>query len=187
MSSKTEHHVYELLKLIGEDPEREGLIKTPGRVARALAEITSGYRTDIDQVLNGAFFKTDCREMVIVRDISFYSLCEHHMLPFFGKAHIAYIPNGKIIGLSKLPRLVEAFARRLQVQERLTTQIADTVFKKLKPKGVGVILEAQHLCMTMRGVRNASSFATTCSMLGVFEKDVRVREEFLNLTGRSLR
>jgi GTP cyclohydrolase I len=187
MSSKTEHHVYELLKAIGEDPEREGLKKTPGRVTRALAEITAGYNMDIDTVLNGAFFKTDCKEMVIVRDISFYSLCEHHMLPFFGKAHIAYIPNGKIMGLSKFPRLVETFARRLQVQERLTVQIADTIFKKLKPRGVGVVLEAQHLCMTMRGIKNASSFATTSSMLGVFQKDTRVREEFLNLTGRAFK
>ena len=181
MSSKTEKHIYDLLREIGEDPEREGLKKTPGRVARAMAEITAGYHMDIDKILNGAFFKADYKEMVIVRDISFFSLCEHHMLPFFGKAHIAYIPDGRIIGLSKIPRLVEAFAKRLQVQERLTVQIADTVFKKLRPKGVGVVLEAQHLCMTMRGVRNASSFATTSSMLGVFQKDNRVREEFLNL------
>jgi len=181
MSSKTEQYIYGLLKEIGEDPEREGLKKTPARVARALSEITSGYGIDIDKVLNGAFFKVDYKEMVIVKDISFYSLCEHHMLPFFGKAHIAYIPDGRIIGLSKIPRLVEAFARRLQVQERLTVQIADTIFKKLKPKGVGVVLEAQHLCMTMRGVKNASSSAATSSMLGVFQKDNRVREEFLNL------
>ena len=181
MSAKTEKYVYGLLKEMGEDPEREGLKKTPGRVARALAEITAGYSIDIDRVLNGAFFKVDYKEMVIVKDISFYSLCEHHMLPFFGKAHIAYIPEGRIIGLSKIPRLVEAFARRLQVQERLTVQIADTIFKKLKPRGVGVVLEAQHLCMTMRGVKNSSSFATTSSMLGVFQKDNRVREEFLNL------
>ena len=187
MSSKVERHVYELLKEIGEDPRREGLLKTPARVARALAEITSGYRADIDRLLNGAFFRTDSREMVMVRNISFYSLCEHHMLPFFGQAHIAYIPKGKIIGLSKLPRLVEAFARRLQVQERMTMQIADTIFEKLRPRGVGVILEAQHLCMTMRGVKNSSSFATTCSMLGVFEKDTRIREEFLNLTGKQVR
>lgn len=181
MSEKIEQCVYTLLKEIGENPEREGLKKTPARFARAMAEITSGYNTDIDTILNGAFFKVDYKEMVIVKDISFYSLCEHHMLPFFGKAHIAYIPNGKIIGLSKIPRLVEAFARRLQVQERLTTQIADTILQKLKPKGVGVVLEAQHLCMTMRGVKNSSSFATTSSMLGVFQKDNRVREEFLNL------
>ena len=181
MSSKTEQYIYGLLKEMGEDPEREGLKKTPGRVARAMAEITAGYAIDIDKILNGAFFKVNYKEMVIVKDISFYSLCEHHMLPFFGKAHIAYIPDGRIIGLSKIPRLVEAFARRLQVQERLTVQIADTIFSKLKPKGVGVVLEAQHLCMTMRGVKNATSSATTSSMLGVFQKDNRVREEFLNL------
>ena len=184
MNSSAERHIYGLLKEIGEDPGREGLKKTPARVVRALAEITAGYGMDIDKVLNGAFFKADYREMVIVRDISFYSLCEHHMLPFFGKAHIAYIPDGKIIGLSKIPRLVEAFARRLQVQERLTVQIAETLFKKLKPRGAGVILEAQHLCMTMRGVKNASSFATTSSMMGVFRTDRRTREEFFNLAGR---
>ena len=184
MSSKIERHIFGLLKEIGDDPGREGLKKTPTRVARALAEITAGYRTDIDKLLNGAFFKVDYREMVIVRDISFFSLCEHHMLPFFGKAHIAYIPDGKIIGLSKVPRLVEAFARRLQVQERLTVQIADTLLKKLGARGVGVVLEAQHLCMTMRGVKNAASFTVTSSMLGVFQKDNRVREEFLNLINR---
>lgn len=184
MNSKPEKLIYGLLREIGEDPEREGLLKTPARVARALAEITAGYRTDIDKILNGAFFQADYKEMVIVKDISFYSLCEHHMLPFFGKAHIAYIPDGRIIGLSKIPRLVEAFARRLQVQERLTVQIADTLFKKLKPKGVGVVLEAQHLCMTMRGVKNAPSSASTSSMLGAFQKDNRIREEFLNLIKR---
>ena len=184
MRSKTEQYIYGLLKEIGEDPEREGLKKTPSRVVRALAEITAGYRTDIDKVLNGAFFKADYKEMVIVRDISFHSLCEHHMLPFFGKVHIAYIPAGKIIGVSKIPRLVEAFSKRLQVQERLTVQIADTLFRKLRPKGVGVVLEARHLCMTMRGIKNVSSYATTSSMLGSFQKDNRVREEFLNLIGR---
>jgi GTP cyclohydrolase I len=184
MSSKTEQYIYGLLKEMGEDPEREGLKKTPGRVAKAIAEITAGYHMDIDRALNGAFFKADYKEMVIVKDISFYSLCEHHLLPFFGKAHIAYIPDGRIIGLSKIPRLVETFAKRLQVQERLTVQIADTIFKKLKPKGVGVVIEAQHLCMTMRGVKNASSCAATSSMLGIFRKDNRVREEFLNLIKR---
>lgn len=180
-----ERHIYALLKELGEDPDREGLKKTPGRVARALAEITAGYRMDIDKVLNGAFFKADYKEMVMVRDISFHSLCEHHMLPFFGAAHIAYIPDGKIIGLSKIPRLVEAFAKRLQVQERLTVQIADTLFRKLRPKGVGVILEARHLCMTMRGVKNVSSSATTSSMLGVFRTDSRIREEFLELVRKA--
>ena len=181
MSLKTEKYVYGLLKEIGEDPEREGLKRTPGRVARALAEMTSGYSVDINKIFNGAFFKADYKEMVVVRDISFYSLCEHHMLPFFGKAHIAYIPDGKIVGLSKLPRLVEAFARRLQVQERLTAQIADAIYGKLRPKGVGVVLEAQHLCMAMRGVKNVSSYAVTSSTLGVFRKDTRVRAEFFNL------
>lgn len=184
MSTKTEQYIYGLLKEIGEDPDREGLKKTPSRVARALAEITSGYTTDIDKLLNGAFFKADYKEMVMVRDISFHSLCEHHMLPFFGTAHIAYIPGGKIIGLSKLPRLVDAFAKRLQVQERLTVQIAGTLFRHLRPRGVGVVLEARHLCMTMRGVKNVSSSATTSSMLGVFRTDSRVREEFLNLIKR---
>ena len=154
-------------------------------LARALAEITAGYATDIDKVLNGAFFKADYKEMVMVKDIAFHSLCEHHMLPFFGTAHIAYIPDGKIIGLSKIPRLVDAFAKRLQVQERLTVQIADTLFRKLKPKGVGVVLEARHLCMTMRGIKNVSSSASTSSMLGVFRTDSRVRGEFLNLIRRS--
>ncbi|MCX5785217.1 MAG: GTP cyclohydrolase I FolE [Elusimicrobia bacterium] len=181
MEDKLEMSVREILKQLGENPSREGLKKTPSRMARALREITSGYSTDINKVLNGAFFKADYREMVIVKDITFYSLCEHHMLPFFGKVHLAYIPDGRIIGLSKIPRLVEAFSRRLQVQERLTIQIADTLQKKLKPKGVGIVIEAQHLCMTMRGIKNASSSAVTSSMLGVFQTDNRVREEFLKL------
>ena len=170
-----------IIKAIGEDPAREGLRKTPQRVARALREITSGYGADIDKVFNGAFFKTGYREMVIVKDIAFYSLCEHHMLPFFGKAHVAYIPNGRIVGLSKLPRLVEAFARRLQVQERLTGEVARTLFQKLKPRGVGVVMEAEHLCVSMRGVKNETSFATTSAMLGIFQTDSRIRQEFLDL------
>jgi GTP cyclohydrolase I len=181
MSDKIEKLVSTVLSEIGEDPKREGLQKTPQRVARALREITSGYHADLDKVFNGAFFKADYREMVIVKDIAFYSLCEHHMLPFFGKAHVAYIPNGRIVGLSKIPRLVETFARRLQVQERLTMEVAETLFKKLKPLGVGVVLEAEHLCVSMRGVKNETSFATTSSMLGVFRSDSKVREEFLNL------
>lgn len=171
----------EILTRLGEDPNRDGLVATPARVEKAMSYLTKGYDQDPNQILHGALFDVDYDEMVIVKDVEMFSLCEHHMLPFFGKAHIAYIPNGKIIGLSKVPRLVETFARRLQVQERLTVQIADTLFRKLKPKGVGVVLEAQHLCMTMRGVKNASSFAATSSMLGVFQKDNRVREEFLNL------
>ena len=181
MSDKIEPLISKLLEEIGEDPRREGLEKTPRRMARALREITCGYSIDIDKIFNGAFFKVNYKEMVMVRDISFYSMCEHHMLPFFGKVHLAYIPNGRIIGLSKIPRLVEAFSRRLQVQERLTTQIADTLQNKLKPKGVGIVIEAQHLCMTMRGVKNATSCAVTSSMLGVFQTDNRVREEFLKL------
>ena len=150
-------------------------------MARAWREMTAGYDADMNKVFNGAFFKAESGEMVIVKDIAFYSLCEHHMLPFFGKAHVAYIPGKHIVGLSKIPRLVEAFARRLQVQERLTVQIAETLFKQLKPRGVGVVLEAQHLCVNMRGVRNETSSAITSSMLGVFHKDNKVREEFLNL------
>lgn len=181
VEDKLEAAVREILKQLGEDPRREGLEKTPRRTAKVLREITCGYSADIDKIFNGAFFRVNYKEMVMVRDISFYSICEHHILPFFGKVHLAYIPNGRIIGLSKIPRLVEAFSRRLQVQERLTTQIADTLQNKLKPKGVGIVIEAQHLCMTMRGVKNAASRAVTSSMLGVFQTDNRVREEFLKL------
>lgn len=181
MKDPLETAALQILKALGENPEREGLKKTPQRMARALREITSGYNADIDKVFNGAFFKADYREMVIVRDIAFYSLCEHHMLPFFGKAHVAYIPNGRIVGLSKIPRLVETFARRLQVQERLTEEIAGTLYKVLKPRGVGIVMEAEHLCVSMRGVKNETSSATTSAMLGVFRSDNKVREEFLNL------
>lgn len=184
MKDPLESAALQLIKSIGEDPDREGLKKTPERVARALREITSGYGADMDKVFNGAFFKADYREMVIVKDISFYSLCEHHMLPFFGKAHVAYIPNGRIVGLSKIPRLVEAYARRLQVQERLTEQIAAELFSKLKPRGVGVVLEAEHLCVSMRGVKNETAFATTSAMLGLFSTDNKVRAEFLDLIKR---
>jgi GTP cyclohydrolase I len=181
MKDPLENAALQILKAVGEDPRREGLKKTPLRVARAWREMTSGYNADLDKVFNGAFFKVAHREMVIVKDIAFYSLCEHHMLPFFGKAHVAYIPKGRIVGLSKIPRLVETFARRLQVQERLTGEIALTLFNKLKPLGVGVVLEAQHLCMNMRGVKNETSSAMTSSMLGVFRTDSKVREEFFNL------
>ncbi|HBA60013.1 MAG TPA: GTP cyclohydrolase I FolE [Elusimicrobia bacterium] len=181
MKDPLEATTLQILKAIGEDPHREGLKKTPLRVARAWREITSGYSADLDKIFNGAFFKAYSREMVIVKDISFYSLCEHHMLPFFGKAHVAYIPGRHIVGLSKIPRLVETFARRLQVQERLTAQVAETLFKKLKPRGVGVVIEAQHLCVNMRGVKNETAFAVTSSMLGMFQTDSRVRAEFLNL------
>jgi len=181
MKDPLESAALQILKAIGENPAREGLKKTPLRVARALREITSGYGADIDKVFNGAFFKANYREMVIVKDIAFYSLCEHHMLPFFGKAHVAYIPDGRIVGLSKIARLVETFARRLQVQERLTEEVAQTLFKKLKPRGVGVVMEAEHLCVSMRGVKNETAYATTSAMLGVFQSDSRVRQEFLDL------
>lgn len=169
------------LALIGEDPGREGLERTPGRVAKAMAFLTSGYRTDLTTLINQAVFEEECHEMVLVRDIEVYSMCEHHMLPFFGKAHVAYIPNGKIIGLSKIPRIVDMFARRLQVQERLTTQVAQALECSLAPKGVGVVIEARHLCMMMRGVEKQNSSATTSAMLGIFRSDSKTRMEFLNL------
>lgn len=172
-----------ILKEIGEDPSREGLKRTPARVARALEEMTAGYKADIDAIFNGAFFTVPYREMVVVKDIAFHSMCEHHMLPFTGKVHVAYIPDHTIVGLSKIPRLVDAFARRLQLQERLTIQIAETLERKLKPKGVGVIIEARHMCMTMRGAKNETSLAVTSSLLGCFGSDPKVRQEFLALAG----
>src|SRR5215211_7393173 len=170
-----------LLVEIGEDPDREGLLNTPKRVEKALAFLTSGYSMDVDEVLNDALFTVDYSEMVIVKDIDFYSLCEHHLLPFFGKCHVAYIPTNKVIGLSKIPRLVEMFARRLQIQERLTSQIADTIREKIRPLGVAVVVEATHLCMSMRGVEKQNSFAVTSSMLGAFRDNARTRMEFLEL------
>src|SRR5256885_48690 len=170
-----------LLAELGEDPNREGLRDTPKRVARAYDFLTSGYRADIDQVLNNALFTVDYSEMVIVKDIDFYSLCEHHLLPFFGKCHVAYIPSTKVIGLSKIPRLVDIFSRRLQVQERLTNQIADTIRDKVSPLGVAVVMEATHLCMSMRGVEKQNSFAVTSAMLGAFRDSARTRMEFLEL------
>jgi GTP cyclohydrolase I len=169
------------LELIGEDPEREGLVKTPNRVAKALSWLTRGYELDPRAVIGDAVFEEDTENMVMVRDIELYSMCEHHMLPFFGRAHIAYIPNGKIVGLSKLPRLVEVFARRLQVQERLTEQVADAVHDVLNPLGVGVVIEAVHLCMMMRGVEKQNSKTITSSLRGVFRDDARTRSEFLRL------
>jgi GTP cyclohydrolase I len=173
--------VRELLGAIGEDPQREGLQETPRRVEKSLRFLTSGYDTDIDAVINNALFSVDYSEMVIVRDIDFYSLCEHHLLPFFGKCHVAYLPNQRVIGLSKLPRLVDVFARRLQVQERLTSQIAETIREKVDPLGVAVVMEATHLCMAMRGVEKQNSVTVTSSMLGVFREDARTRHEFLEL------
>ena len=176
--------IRQLLADLGEDPSREGLLRTPSRVEKALTFLTSGYRADIDQVLNGALFTVDYNEMVIVKDIDFYSLCEHHLLPFFGKCHIAYIPQGRVIGLSKIPRLVEVFARRLQIQERMTSEIADTIKEKIDPMGVAVVIEATHLCMAMRGVEKQNSFAITSAMLGGFHNDARTRMEFLELIRR---
>jgi len=170
-----------LLSALGEDPSREGLLDTPKRVENSLRFLTSGYREDVDAMLNNALFTVDYNEMVIVRDIDFYSLCEHHLLPFFGKCHVAYIPNGKVVGLSKIPRLVDIFARRLQVQERLTNQIASTLLEKINPLGVAVVTEATHLCMSMRGVAKQNSVALTSAMLGTFRTDARTRAEFLDL------
>src|SRR5947207_6655300 len=170
-----------LLAEMGEDPTREGLLDTPARVERAYRFLTGGYGADIDQVLNNALFTVDYNEMVIVKDVDFYSLCEHHLLPFFGKCHVAYIPSTKVIGLSKVPRLVDVFARRLQVQERLTNQIAQTINEKIAPLGVAVVMEATHLCMSMRGVEKQNSFAVTSAMLGTFHPDPRTRSEFLEL------
>ena len=174
-----------LLAELGEDPAREGLLDTPKRVEKALKFLTSGYTADVNTVLNNALFTVDYNEMVIVRDIDFYSLCEHHLLPFFGRCHIAYLPNGKVIGLSKIPRLVDIFAHRLQVQERLTNQIANTLREKIKPLGVAVVTEATHLCMAMRGVEKQNSVAVTSAMLGAFREDARTRAEFLDLLKKS--
>jgi GTP cyclohydrolase IA len=171
----------ELLKRIGEDPARDGLQQTPKRMEKSMAFLTKGYQESVASVLHGALFDVDYDEMVIVRDIEFYSLCEHHLLPFFGKAHIAYVPNGKVVGLSKLPRIVDVFARRLQVQERLTQQIAEAIEDAIAPQGVGVVIEAQHLCMMMRGVEKQSSLTVTSSLRGVFKTQLQTRSEFLAL------
>jgi GTP cyclohydrolase I len=173
--------IRQLLTELGEDPDREGLLRTPHRVAKAMQFLTSGYHADIDQVLNNALFSVDYSEMVIVRDIDFYSLCEHHLLPFFGKCHIAYLPHKKVIGLSKIPRLVDVFSRRLQIQERMTNQIAETIREKIQPLGVAVVCEGTHLCMSMRGVEKQNSYAVTSAMLGGFRDNARTRMEFLEL------
>jgi GTP cyclohydrolase I len=185
-TEKLESIVNNLLIEIGEDPEREGLIKTPLRVAKAYKYLTQGYEQDIDTILNGAIFNECYNEIVLVKDIDFFSLCEHHLLPFYGKCHIAYIPNNKIVGLSKIPRIVEMFSRRLQVQERMTKQIGDALFKALDPMGVAVVIEARHLCMMMRGVEKQNSKATTSNMLGVFKTNEKTRSEFLKLIGNRL-
>lgn len=183
--SDLEPLVREMLSKLGEDPDREGLARTPHRVAKSMEFLTSGYRANLDDVLNEAVFnEPGADEMVVVRDIEVYSMCEHHMLPFFGKAHVAYLPAGKIVGLSKMPRIVDVFARRLQVQERLTIQVAQALEEILSPKGVGVVIEARHLCMMMRGVGKQNSSATTSCMLGHFKTDGKTRSEFLALTGR---
>ena len=181
---KVEKLIRELLIEFGEDPEREGLLKTPQRVAEALDFLTSGYRSDVDKLINGAIFTQETNNMVIARDIEIYSMCEHHMLPFFGRCHIGYIAKGRIFGVSKLARLVDMYARRLQVQERLTEQIAHAVFDAIGAEGVGVVIEARHLCMMMRGVEKQNSLMTTSSLLGSFHNTIPTRSEFLTLIGR---
>jgi GTP cyclohydrolase I len=176
--------IKELLIQFGENPEREGLLRTPERVEKSYRFLTEGYNGKIDEIINGALFETETSEMIIVRDIEFYSLCEHHLLPFFGKCHIAYIPDKKIIGLSKLARITDHFARRLQVQERLTSQIAECIETVLNPLGVGVVMEASHLCMMMRGVQKQDSKALTSALCGIFKSDQRTRNEFLNLISK---
>jgi GTP cyclohydrolase IA len=180
-NNKLQKIISELIETIGEDPKREGLLNTPKRVARAYEFLTEGYNTKIETVMNNAIFNEKYNEMVLVKNIDFYSLCEHHMLPFYGKVHVAYIPDGKIVGLSKIPRIVDVFARRLQVQERMTQQIAETLLEYLNPQGVAVVSEAYHMCMMMRGVEKQNSSATASAMLGVFREDVRTRTEFLTL------
>ena len=180
-SASFEDLVQEMIVRLGEDPKREGLLLTPERVRKSMQFLTRGYTEDPETLLKGALFTVSYDEMVIVKDIEMFSLCEHHMLPFFGKVHVAYIPNGKVIGLSKLPRLIELFSRRLQIQERLTTQIAETIQKVIEPQGVGVVIEARHLCMMMRGVEKQHSAAVTSSMLGCFRHENETRQEFLSL------
>jgi len=177
--------IKKILIEMGEDPKRQGLLRTPERVEKSYEFLTSGYKQDPVEIINSAIFNEEYDDMVIVKDIEMFSLCEHHMLPFFGRCHVAYIPDGRILGISKIPRLVDVFAKRLQVQERLTNQIAHTLYEVLKPKGVGVIIEAKHMCMVMRGVEKQNSFATTSSMLGVFRKSMRTREEFLRLVQKN--
>lgn len=185
-TKKLQSHYYEILKLLGEDVNREGLQKTPERVAKAMQFFTQGYHMNPAEILRSALFKHDYREMVIVKDIEIYSLCEHHMVPFFGKAHVAYIPDGYIVGLSKIPRVVDAFARRLQVQEQLTAQIKNCIQETLNPLGVAVVIETQHLCMSMRGVQKQNSVTTTSDFTGAFLKQYNTRQEFLRIIGANL-
>ncbi|MFI3316600.1 MAG: GTP cyclohydrolase I FolE [Rikenellaceae bacterium] len=184
---KLEYHYAEILKLLGEDTEREGLIKTPHRVAKAMSFLNKGYQQDPLEILRSAMFREEYRHMVLVKDIELYSLCEHHMLPFYGKVHVAYIPNGYITGLSKIARVVECFARRMQVQERLTVQIRDSIQEALNPMGVAVVVEASHMCMQMRGIEKQSSATTTSAFTGVFLSDIRTREEFMTLISNRYR
>ena len=184
---KLAYHYREILSLLGEDPEREGLIKTPQRVAKAMSFVTKGYAQDPIEIINSAIFKEEYQQMVLVKDIELFSMCEHHMMPFVGKAHVAYIPNGRITGLSKIARVVECFARRLQVQERLTVQIRDCIQQALDPIGVAVVSEASHMCMQMRGVEKLGSSTTTSAFTGIFLKDTRTREEFLTLISNKYR
>ena len=179
-------HYKEILRLLGEDPEREGLLKSPERIAKAMLFFTNGYDLDPEEILRSAMFHEDYKQMVVVKDIELYSLCEHHMVPFVGKAHVAYIPNGTIVGLSKIPRVVDAYARRLQVQERLTKQIKDCIQKTLNPLGVAVVIEAQHMCMSMRGVQKQNSVTTTSDFTGAFMNDPKTREEFMHIIGLDL-
>jgi len=177
--------ILDLLRKIGEDPEREGLEKTPLRVEKALRFLTSGYHQDVKEILNGAFYSEPYEDMILVKDIDLFSLCEHHMLPFFGKCHVAYLPDKKVVGISKVARLVEMFSRRLQIQERLTSQIAEAMAEHLQPAGVAVVIEARHLCMVMRGVQKQDSMAITRAMLGQFKDDARMRMEFMSLIGHN--
>ena len=182
-NDKIKNLTKQLLEEIGEDPSREGLLKTPSRVSKAWSFFSRGYNQDLDKIINNAVFNEDATDMVVVRDVEFFSLCEHHLIPFFGRAHVAYLPNGKVIGLSKIPRIIDMFSRRLQVQERLTRQIAETVKDILDPVGVAVIMEGQHMCMQMRGVEKQNSWTTTSSMLGKFRESDRTRTEFLSIIG----
>lgn len=186
MQKNIERITRQLLENIGEDPNREGLLKTPSRVAKAWQFFSKGYTQSIDELINNAIFNEDANDMVIVRDIEFFSLCEHHLIPFFGKAHVGYIPNGKVIGLSKIPRIIDMFSRRLQVQERLTHQVADALKNVLNPKGVAVVMEGRHMCMQMRGVEKQNSFTSTSAMSGQFKKSSETRSEFLAIINRNI-